>query len=110
MHVDGVYRPLVGDFDGNGTSDIFWYRSGGASSIWLFDATANFQIIDVDVFGDYAPIVGRFNADGCDDILWFDAVNDRVFKWASRCNGTFDDQGARDTPANAYPVGYGIAR
>ncbi len=34
--VNGTYRPFVGDFDGNGIADIFWYGPGSApDSMWL---------------------------------------------------------------------------
>ena len=30
MSVSGTYRPFVGDFDGDGCEDIFWYSPGAA--------------------------------------------------------------------------------
>jgi len=34
--VDGGYLPFAGDFDRDGTGDVFWYRPGGASDkVWL---------------------------------------------------------------------------
>jgi hypothetical protein len=108
--VKGVYRPFVGDFNGDHISDIFWYRSGGASSIWLFNSNGGHSSVSVSVQGDYAPIVGRFNDDSCDDILWYDPINDIVRKWASQCDGTFLDQDHLFVPVDGYPVGYGLAR
>ena len=33
--VTGTYKPFVGDFDGNGRDDVFWYAPGAAAdSIW----------------------------------------------------------------------------
>ena len=35
----GDYRPVVGDFDGDGTDDLFWYGPGAKSDyIWWFDS------------------------------------------------------------------------
>jgi hypothetical protein len=108
--VRGVYRPFVGDFNGDLISDIFWYASGGLSSIWLFGADGSHSIKNIAVGGDYAPIVGRFNADQCDDILWYDPILARAHKWASNCNGTFTNQQYLATPVGGYPVGYGLTR
>lgn len=64
--------PVVGDFDGNGTSDILWSQPGtGADRIWLFDRNGNPVSRTVTIGGSYRPIVGDFDGDGVDDIFWY---------------------------------------
>ncbi len=107
--VVGLYKPLVGDFNGDFRSDIFWYRSGpDVDPIWLFNADGSHQSLSAQVMGDFTPIVGRFNEDNCDDILWHDPISNVIFPWRSNCDGTFQPLEAIPTPPHAYPVGYGI--
>ncbi|MBF0609242.1 MAG: VCBS repeat-containing protein [Magnetococcales bacterium] len=76
----------VGDFDGNGKSDILWQNaSTGQLYIWLMDGSnimptsgspftvsnTDWQIVDV----------GDFDGDGKSDILWQDAVTGAVAIW-----------------------------
>ncbi len=37
--VGGTYRPVTGDFNGDGRSDVFWYSSNSADSLWLGSPT-----------------------------------------------------------------------
>jgi V8-like Glu-specific endopeptidase len=42
--VSGKYQPITGDFDGNGASDIFWYRPGsGTDYIWWANGAGGFS-------------------------------------------------------------------
>lgn len=109
LPVAGYYKPLVGDFNGDGKSDIFWYQPGtNPDPIWLFQTASTYTSLMTEVDGDYAPIVGDFNSDSCDDIVWYSAVTDQLLIWRSDCDGTFTAQTSLSVPANAYPVGYGI--
>lgn len=37
----GTYRPVIGDFDGDGRDDLFWYAPGsGADVVWWGRSTA----------------------------------------------------------------------
>jgi hypothetical protein len=109
LPVNGHYKPLVGDFNGDYKSDIFWYQPGtGFDSIWIFTGPGSYDPYPVTVNGDYSPISGDFNNDGCADIVWYDPSNDRVFVWRSDCDGTFTSDPTHTVPDGAYPVGYGI--
>ncbi len=109
LPVNGHYKPLVGDFNHDNKSDIFWYQPGtGGDPIWLFTGAGTYTSVLSDVDGDYSPIVGDFNNDGCDDILWYDSPDDELLIWRSDCDGTFTAQNSHTAPTNAYPVGYGI--
>ena len=41
MNVTGTYEPLLGDFNGDGENDIFWYGPGAANdALWYGKASA----------------------------------------------------------------------
>jgi len=73
-------KPIVGDFDGDGSDDIYWDGlQAEQDSLWLdvgnmlgptiippvLDGTAQPFV------GDATAVVGDFNGDFCDDIFWF---------------------------------------
>ena len=69
------YLPIVGNFDGDNRTDIFWYAPG-TSPDWLWLSASdqyviNFKSYEFAVDGEYQPIVGDFDGDGDDDILWY---------------------------------------
>lgn len=70
--VNGDYRPLVGDFDGNAIDDIFWYAAGPATDyLWRFDAAGNHVSQPQAVNGDYQPRVMDVDGSVGDDIIWY---------------------------------------
>jgi hypothetical protein len=97
--VSGTYRPVTGDFNGDGRAEILWYRPGDASdSVWYFDANRNRTTANIAAIGnDYQPISGDFDGDGFADIIWYGpgSLADGI-TWG-RANGTF--------PIASFPVG-----
>jgi hypothetical protein len=79
----------VGDFNGDGRSDILWRNQDGQLSGWQNSAdgvlTPNFTL-DVGAESQIAGIAD-FNGDGRDDILWRDA--DSLEVQYSEADGTF---------------------
>jgi hypothetical protein len=70
--VRGHYRPLAGDFDGDGLDDILWYAWGTApDSIWLFRPDGSHRSVPVTVNGGYVPFVVEATGDGHDDVFWY---------------------------------------
>jgi hypothetical protein len=68
----------VGDFDGNGSTDILWRDNLGNVGIWLMNGT---QIISTAVLGNVPfnwsiAATGDYNGDGKSDILWTDNAGD----------------------------------
>jgi hypothetical protein len=64
--------PTLGDFDGNGTTDILWAQPGGApDSIWFFGTNGVPVPRTLSIHGYYRPVVGDFDGDGVDDIFWY---------------------------------------
>ena len=64
----------IGDFDGNGSTDILWRDSSGNVGIWLMSGTS---ILSSQVLGN-VPLnwtvaeTGDYNGDGMTDVLWVD--------------------------------------
>jgi hypothetical protein len=90
--VNGVYQPFVGDFDGNGSDDIFWYAPGGSpDSIWYFQGGSVLASVSVSVNGNYKPYVADFDQnDGVpsDDVFWY-GESGAESVWSGRSNRTF---------------------
>ena len=71
--IGGTYSPAVGDFDGNGADDIFWYAPGTTTDImwWATGTrggwtTASGAGVQYPGTGTAKPVVGNF--DGTQDI------------------------------------------
>jgi len=87
------YLPLVGNFDGDNRTDMFWYAPGlDADYLWLSDSNPAAILWDSYQFavdGEYHPIVGDFDADGDDDILWYRPAGELAggLSWLWRFDG-----------------------
>jgi len=82
--------PLVGDFNGDGRKDLFWYGPGArADHLWLGRSDRDFSGVPVSVTRSYQPLVADFNGDGRADIFWYGpgAAFDRL--WLGLANGRF---------------------
>ena len=112
---DGA-KPILGDFDGNGLTDVFFYAQGPGSGP-LHDVVAfeggsvpnvTLSSPSIDPGGDYSPFPRDFNGDDCTDILWFAPHDTTSPLWRSTCDGDFVEDEAVTHPTGAYPVGYGM--
>jgi hypothetical protein len=76
------YMPIVGDFNGDALTDIFWYSAGdGADIMWWSQSDMDsiiFSAASAQVTHDYRPFVGDFDGNGTDDILWFASYAEAV--------------------------------
>ena len=79
---------FVGDFDGNGGDDIFWYGKGATKDyIWLSTALGTrSRCTAANVNGNYEPFTGDFDGDGETDMfcyapgtgsdsIWYDVMH-----------------------------------
>jgi hypothetical protein len=80
----------VGDFNGDGLSDILWRNTNGDTGLWLTTAAGGFSAVDLGVIGGGWTIqgVGDFNGDGKADILWRNSNGD-VGEWLSKAGPGF---------------------
>ena len=71
------FEPFVGDFDGNGRDDVFWFAPGGDDEQWwgpTRPAPEKSFVPDqttIQFDGDFSPVSADFDGDGDDDILWY---------------------------------------
>jgi hypothetical protein len=80
IEAGGDYVPLIGDFDGDDRTDIFWYAPGEtADSLWLSISNQDVVIFESyphQVEGQYQSFVGDFNGDEVHDILWYSVADE----------------------------------
>ena len=68
----GLARPIVGDFDGDGFDEVFWYTRGPeADVLWDFTAYNAVTTTELSITGTFTPVAGDFTADGADDIFFY---------------------------------------
>ncbi len=64
----------VGDFNGDGTSDIVWQNPSGILGGWLMRNGTIAGTLQLPDFPGWTPAgTGDFNSDGVDDIFWMNA-------------------------------------
>ena len=69
----------IGDFDGNGSFDLFWRDTTGDVAIWLMNGTSimSTKVLQGNVSANWTIVeTGDFNGDGYSDILWRDTAGD----------------------------------
>jgi hypothetical protein len=97
--------PLLGDFNGDGASDIFWFGSGAAADIiWQGDGAGNFFTDPVSINTTNVPIVGDFDGDGRSDIFWYGSGAVADFVWYGDANFTFTQVAQTQSGVGLVPV------
>jgi hypothetical protein len=100
----------AGDYNSDGTDDIFFYRPGTApETIWSFP---NSNLVPSSVAsphavnGNYLPFGGHFADDAADDIMWYEPSTGKVIKWDFEPTGftTSTDALFGTGPIGATPV------
>jgi hypothetical protein len=101
-HVQGI-----GDFNGDGRSDILWRNDSGQVSDWLGQSDGSFIGNDTNALTSFSTSwkiagVGDFNGDGRSDILWRNVSTNGVINWLGTANGGFTDNSTN----SSYTVGW----
>lgn len=99
-------QPVVGDFDGDGHGDIFWYGRGtGTDELWSGNGAGRFTRTAQQIGGDYEPFVNDFTPGAVnlqDDILWYNPKGASLL-WHSVEPGQFVSS------AHIIPAGRAVA-
>lgn len=103
--VDGSFRPIVGNFDGDCCDDVLWSPGGAGDEepIWFGRPDRSF-IVD-ESWGSMPPVTpyhvvvaGNFDGDCCDDLFLFSRISDEDVQWGSTEHGF-----VRSTASNRVP-------
>lgn len=84
----------IGDFNGDGTSDILWRNTDGYLTEWLGTSNGSFVSNQANAGTGIADNswqvvgIGDFNGDGTSDILWRN-TGGYVTEWLGTSNGSF---------------------
>jgi hypothetical protein len=103
----------TGDFDGNGSTDIFWYqRKTGDISTWFMTGTSTTPANRVQRTGPglgwEVAGVGDLNNDGYADVIWRDRSNGSVVIWYMQGVNRLSTSTLASVPDLAWiPVGTG---
>jgi hypothetical protein len=73
----------VGDFDGDGTDDIFWRDPQGNTAMWLMGGPeiVSSNVLQVKSPGTVIVDAGDVNGDGKDDVVWRDKLTGATIVW-----------------------------
>jgi len=98
------YKPFAGDFNGNGTDDIFWYGPNTISdSIWYFSSTrGSYSIAAKTVGSDYDPFAGDFDGDGKDDAMWYAQSSADYIWWGQATDSSFGGANQKAVSLDGY--------
>jgi hypothetical protein len=105
FNVNGTgYRPVAGDFDGDGRDEIFWHGPGTIpDSIWNFQSATSVTSVPYSVNGSYQPLAGDYTGDAVDDIHWYAAGTAPDYVWEFNAGGSFASV-ARNVNGTYRPV------
>ena len=90
--VNGTYRPVAGDFDGNGLADIMWYGPGAApDALWLTTGGAagssGQRDVAVGVNGQYTVLAANVSGSAADELVFWAAGASSDFVWSVSAAG-----------------------
>jgi hypothetical protein len=105
------WKLTAGDYNADGTDDIFLYRASGTEVIWDFAAGSGLAnpagvTATTNAGGGYEIFSGDFDSDDTDDILFYNPANGLTYRWNFLPGGfTPASTGLlAQGPANAKPI------
>jgi hypothetical protein len=86
FQVNGTYRPVAGNFDGDAKDEVLWYGYGTAGDfLWNFTGPTTYTSRSLRIDGQFVPAAGDFDGNGVDDVFWYGpgAAADRIWHFAA---------------------------
>jgi hypothetical protein len=85
--------PVVGDYDGDGASDLYWYGNGHGDQFW-YGGPGGFvpATPPTTVPAGRVGVVGDYDGDGRADLYWYDRNSPVALLWYGREGHSFDVQ------------------
>jgi hypothetical protein len=77
------WKAMPGDFDGDGTPDLFWWSTDlGASMIWILrnghiETTSSMPLVD----STLVPVVADLDDNGKSEVFWWDGATGSTWVW-----------------------------
>jgi hypothetical protein len=81
----------TGDFNGDGRSDVLWFKLDGTLNTWFGNASGGFNGSSANYnagSGWHVAGTGDFNGDGRSDVLWYNN-NGTLTNWLGQADGSF---------------------
>ncbi|WP_436794493.1 S8 family serine peptidase [Actinospongicola halichondriae] len=98
-NISGVYEPIVGDFSGDGASDVLFYGPGTAADfLQLGDWSGLFDLGAFPINGQYEPFTLDLDGNGHDDIIFYAPGTTQDYIWL------FDEAGYYSVPTKASGI------
>jgi hypothetical protein len=91
LKVNGTYRPVALDADGDGRGDVLWYAPGtGSDSLWLGQGSGGFRSVAVRIDGTFDDVVPLdVDGNGREDLLWYARATGKAYLWVAAGAGAF---------------------
>jgi hypothetical protein len=92
LTVNGSYRPIALDADGDGRGDVLWYAPGsGRETLWLGAGSGRFASLAVEAVTTTYDDVVVLDVDGDrrDDVLWYSRRTGAARVWVAAGGGRF---------------------
>ena len=87
-NISGTYDPVVGDFSGDGATDILYYAPGGTPDyLHLGDWSGMVDAGPFPVNGTYEPFTLDLDGNGQDDIIWYAPGPAADYIWYAHAGG-----------------------
>ena len=92
--INGVYDPIIGDFDGDSCDDIVWYAPGSAADFIWWGGEDGFTSEPLTINGTYEAVAGAFSTEYREGIFWYSPGTGAEYFWSTGGDRTFESKQA----------------